>query len=125
MNRLLSHDERETLVTVMTESWSQPVPDGEVIVCYGGAKLTDEHLVSTIHCFSSERSVLRRLNGPNWHPPPIIGTKRIDCLSEVAPKNIFLLLVEYFKGALLQSISVFNNKGGVGKTTLTFIWPTR
>ena len=24
--------------------------DGDVITCYGGAKLTDKHLASTVHC---------------------------------------------------------------------------
>jgi hypothetical protein len=28
--------------------------DCDVIVCYGGAKLTDEHLASTMHCVDDE-----------------------------------------------------------------------
>jgi hypothetical protein len=29
-------------------------PDCDVIVCYGGAKLTDENLASTMHCMDDE-----------------------------------------------------------------------
>jgi hypothetical protein len=28
--------------------------DCDVVVCYGGAKLTDRHLISTIHCVDEE-----------------------------------------------------------------------
>jgi hypothetical protein len=29
---------------------SATLPIGDVIVCYGGAKLTDKHLAATVHC---------------------------------------------------------------------------
>jgi hypothetical protein len=28
--------------------------DCDVVVCYGGAKLTDTHLINTIHCVDGE-----------------------------------------------------------------------
>ena len=35
-------------------SRSQPFADCDVIVCYGGAKPTDSHLASTVHCVDDE-----------------------------------------------------------------------
>jgi hypothetical protein len=53
-------------VVEMSDARSQPA-DCDVIVCYGGAKLTDKHLASTVHCVDDEiiewlkRRELRRL----------------------------------------------------------------
>ena len=38
----------------MTDPNPNPFADCDVIVCYGGAKLTDEHLASTVHCVDDE-----------------------------------------------------------------------
>ena len=38
----------------MTNPDPNPFPDGEVIVCYGGAKPEDEHLASIVHCVDGE-----------------------------------------------------------------------
>jgi len=38
----------------MTDPDPNPFADCDVIVCYGGAKPTDQQLASTIHCIDDE-----------------------------------------------------------------------
>jgi hypothetical protein len=65
--------------------------DGEIIICYGGAKPTDMHLASTVHCFDDaiiewlERRERRRylrslqeINPRNRHPVEKISVGLTD-----------------------------------------------
>ena len=61
--------------------------DGDIIICYGGAKPTDTHLASTVHCIDDEiiawpdRREQRRRNRllvgpPSWAEPIYSGGRR-------------------------------------------------
>lgn len=38
----------------MTDPDPNPFADADVVVCYGGAKPTDKHLLSRVHCVDDE-----------------------------------------------------------------------
>lgn len=44
----------------MTDSDPNPFNDGEVIICYGGAKPEDKHLASKVHCIDEIFDWLKR-----------------------------------------------------------------
>jgi hypothetical protein len=48
----------------MTDPDPNPFADCDVIVCYGGAKLTDKHLASKVHCVDDE--IIAWLTLRNW-----------------------------------------------------------
>jgi hypothetical protein len=50
--------------------------DGEIIICLGGAKLTDTHLASTIHCIDEEIfSWLEERNKMKFSQPRALRTR--------------------------------------------------
>jgi len=60
----------------MTDPDPNPFADCDVIVCYGGAKLADKHLPSTIHCVNEEiiRWLKRREQRRREHNPKVMGS---------------------------------------------------
>ena len=52
----LYYPQKQTRVSAarMPDPDPTPLADGDLIVCYGGAKPTDTHLASTVHCIDDE-----------------------------------------------------------------------